>query len=85
MLHSASTGEFFTVRRQASPGYVWIEVKDLGGPWDWQPPGDRPTVWTSFEALTGPGNWGTELTCDGDRIVWARLALPQEGGRLADA
>ena len=33
VLHSASAGEFFTVRCQAYPGYVQIEVEDLGGPW----------------------------------------------------
>jgi hypothetical protein len=31
-------------------------------------------------ALTGPGNWGTETTGDGDRIVWARLDLPPGQG-----
>jgi hypothetical protein len=71
--HSASAGEFFTVRCQAYPGYLSIECEDLGGPWHREPAGDRPHGLDIIEALTGPGNWGTETTSDGDRIVWARL------------
>lgn len=76
VLHSASAGEFFTVRCQARHGYVWIEVQDLGGPWQPSPPGDRPHGLDIIDALTGPANWGTRTTSDGDRIVWARLHLP---------
>jgi anti-sigma regulatory factor (Ser/Thr protein kinase) len=32
ILHSASQGEFFTVRAELHPDYVWIEAEDLGGP-----------------------------------------------------
>lgn len=41
VLHSASAGEFFTVRCQAQPGHVWIEVQDLGGPWQPRPSGNH--------------------------------------------
>jgi anti-sigma regulatory factor (Ser/Thr protein kinase) len=77
VLHSVSAGEFFTVRCQARPGHVWIEVEDLGGPWQPGPPGDRPHGLDIVHALAGPGNWGTRTTSEGDRIVWARLQLPE--------
>jgi anti-sigma regulatory factor (Ser/Thr protein kinase) len=77
--HSASQGEFFTVRCQAYPGYVWVECADLGGEWHCKPPDDSPHGLDIINALAGPDNWGTETTSDGDRIVWARLDLPQEG------
>jgi hypothetical protein len=81
VVHSASSGEFFTVRCERYPGYVWVEVEDLGGPWHPRWPGDRPHGLDIVAALTGPGNWGTETASDGDRIVWARLDLPPaEGG-----
>ena len=78
VMHSGSGGEFFTVRCQAYPDYVWIEVEDLGGEWHCKPPGDRPHGLDIINALAGPDNWGTETTSDGDRIVWARLDLPPE-------
>jgi anti-sigma regulatory factor (Ser/Thr protein kinase) len=77
--HSASAGAFFTIRAETYPVYVWIECEDLGGPWQRRPPDDRPHGLDLIEALAGPGNWGTETTSDGDRIVWTRLDLPQEG------
>jgi len=76
--HSASAGEFFTVRCEAYPGYLWIECEDLGGEWHCKPADDRPHGLDIIEALAGPDNWGTETTSDGDRIVWARLDLPPE-------
>jgi anti-sigma regulatory factor (Ser/Thr protein kinase) len=79
VLHSHSNGQFFTVRCQAYPTYVWIEVEDLGGPWHSQPPDDRAHGLDIIDALAGPGNWGTETTAGGQRIVWARLELPREG------
>lgn len=42
VLHSQSRGEFFTVRCQAHPGHVRVEVEDLGGPWRTRRPDDRP-------------------------------------------
>ena len=77
--HSASQDEFFTVRCETYPDYLWIEVEDLGGEWHCKPQDDRPHGLQIVEALTGPDNWGTETTSDGDRVVWARLQLPQEG------
>ena len=73
-MHSASRGEFFTVRCEQRTGYIWIEVEDLGGPWQDKPPGDRPHGLDIISALAGPENWGAETTSDGNRIVWARLA-----------
>ena len=77
VMHSASAGEFFTVRCDVHPGYLWIEVEDLGGPWQLAQPDDRPHGLDIIGALAGPDNWGTDTTSDGDRIVWARLDLPQ--------
>jgi hypothetical protein len=77
--HSASAGEFFTIRCERYPDYVWIEAEDLGGKWHRRPPRDRPHGLDIVGALAGPDNWGTETTSDGDRIVWARLDLPPEG------
>lgn len=75
--HSASAGQFFTVRVEAYPGnYVWIECEDLGGQWHCKPADDRPHGLDIIQALAGPDNWGTETSSDGDRIVWARLGLP---------
>ncbi len=76
--HSASAGQFFTIWCQAYPGYLWIECEDLGGQWHPKPADDRPHGLDIIDALAGPDNWGTETTSDGDRIVWARLSLPQD-------
>ena len=76
--HSKSTGQFFTIRCQAYPGYVWIECEDLGGPWHPRPADDRPHGLDIIDALAGQDNWGTETTSDGDRVVWARLDLPTD-------
>jgi hypothetical protein len=81
IVHSASRGEFFTVRCERHPGYVRVEAEDLGGPWLRQQPDDRPHGLDIISALAGPDNWGTDTTSDGDRIVWARLDLPQDAGR----
>jgi serine/threonine-protein kinase RsbW len=75
VLHSASRGEFFTVRAELHADYVWVEAEDLGGPWRRAPHTDRPHGLDVVEALTGPDNWGTESTSDGGRVVWARLDL----------
>jgi len=79
--HSASAGEFFTIRCEAYPDYVWIECEDLGGPWHCKLADDRPHGLDIIEALAGPDNWGTETTSDGDRVVWARLGLAPDGRR----
>ena len=75
VVHSASRGEFFTVRAELHPDYVWVEAEDLGGPWHCAQPDDRPHGLDVVEALTGPDGWGVESTSDGGRIVWARLDL----------
>jgi hypothetical protein len=51
-----------------------IEVEDLGGPWR-RPrnPGDRSHGLDIVQALTGPDEWGTEVTGTGGRTAWARL------------
>jgi len=76
--HSASAGQFFIIRCEAYPGYLWIECEDLGGQWHCKPADGRPHGLDIIGALAGPDNWGTETTSDGDRIVWARLDLPPE-------
>jgi anti-sigma regulatory factor (Ser/Thr protein kinase) len=74
VLHSDSRDEFFTVRCQRYPDYVWIEVEDLGGTWIVSPrDGDRSHGLDIVEALSGADNWGVELTPAGDRVCWARL------------
>jgi anti-sigma regulatory factor (Ser/Thr protein kinase) len=78
LLHSDSRGEFFIVRCEVFPRYVWVEVEDLGGQWRHPQPGDRPHGLYIVDVLAGTGNWGTEMTGDGDRIVWVRLELAGE-------
>ena len=79
-MHSASAGEFFTVRCDIHTGYLWIEVEDLGGPWRLAQPDDRPHGLDIIGALAGPDNWGADTTRDGGRIVWVRLDLPGDPG-----
>jgi serine/threonine-protein kinase RsbW len=73
VLHSQSKDRFFTVRAELHAGYLWLEVEDLGGPWNLQPrEAGRPHGLDVVEALAGPDNWGV----DGDqagRVVWCRL------------
>jgi anti-sigma regulatory factor (Ser/Thr protein kinase) len=76
VLHSASAGEHFTVRCQACPGHVRIEVEDLGGPWRPGQPDSRPHGLDIIRALTGPDGWGADRTAEGNRVVWARLDQP---------
>ena len=76
VLHSASAGEHFTVRCQACPGHVLIEVEDLGGPWRPGRPDSRPHGLDIIRALTGPDGWGADRTAEGNRVVWARLDQP---------
>jgi len=73
ILHTQSRGGTFTVRCQPSPGEVRIEVEDLGGPWRPRSPDGRPHGLDIIQALTGPGQWGTQATGTGSRIVWATL------------
>jgi serine/threonine-protein kinase RsbW len=75
IVHSASRGEFFTVRAELRADHIWVEAEDLGGPWHRRPPDGRPHGLEVIEALTGPDGWGIQATTDGGRIVWARLDL----------
>jgi serine/threonine-protein kinase RsbW len=72
---SASQGEFFTVRAERHPDYIWVEAEDLGGPWRSRHPDGRPHGLDLVGALTGPDGWGVETTTGGHRVVWARLDL----------
>ena len=77
VLHSASRdGGAFTLRAEAGPDRLRIEVEDAGGPWRAGPRDDsRPHGFDVVAALAGPGNWGI----DGDdrgRTAWARLVRP---------
>jgi serine/threonine-protein kinase RsbW len=76
ILHSHSNGRSFTVRAEAAPGYVWLEVEDLGGPWLPAQQDGRPHGLEVVAALAG--DWGVRTT-PGGRIVWARVDI--EGGR----
>jgi hypothetical protein len=75
IVHSASRGQFFTVRADLFPDYVWVEAEDLGGPWRRRNPDGRPHGLDVIQALTGPDGWGVETTTDGGRVVWACLDL----------
>jgi anti-sigma regulatory factor (Ser/Thr protein kinase) len=75
IVHSASRGQFFTVRAELHPDHVRVEAEDLGGPWRRRQPDGRPHGLDLVEALTGPDGWGVETTTGGGRIVWARLDL----------
>jgi anti-sigma regulatory factor (Ser/Thr protein kinase) len=77
VLHSVSRdGGAFTLRAEAGPGRLRIEVEDAGGPWHAGAVDDRrPHGFDVVAALAGPGNWGI----DGDergRTAWARLVRP---------
>jgi hypothetical protein len=65
IVHSASRGQFFTVRAERFPDYVWVEAEDLGGPWRHRQADDRPHGLDLVEALTGPDGWGVETTTGG--------------------
>jgi len=73
VVHSRSRGTTFTVRCQLSARAARIEVEDMGGPWRPRPPDDRPHGLDIIQALTGPGQWGTQVTGTGGRTAWARL------------
>lgn len=73
VLHSRSRGEFFRVRCELSDGSARIEVEDMGAPWRRRKDDDRSHGLDLVEALTGEGGWGTEITPDVTRVVWARL------------
>jgi serine/threonine-protein kinase RsbW len=75
IVHSASRGQFFAVRAELFPGYVWVEAEDLGGPWRFRQSDGRSHGLDVVRALTGPDGWGVETTTDGGRVVWARLDL----------
>ena len=74
LLHSDSAGEFFTVRMEFYPSYIWLEVEDLGGGWQVKGSDGRHGL-DIVTALAGGDNWGVEPTHDGDRVVWVRLVL----------
>ena len=74
VLHSHSRLGMFTVRCDLYPDYAWLEVQDAGGPWRTRlPDPDRPHGLQVVEALTGPDDWGTELSGEHDRVTWCRL------------
>ena len=75
ILHSLSRGKYFTVRCHAFPGYLFIEVEDLGGPWRARKR-DRPHGLEVIEGLVGTGNWGRGPANGEGAIVWARLRIP---------
>jgi len=75
IVHSDSKGVFFTVRAEIFPGYIWLEVEDLGGHWNLKPrDAARPHGLDVVEALADPDNWGMDGG-QGGRVVWCRLEL----------
>ncbi len=75
IVHSDSKGVFFTVRAEIFPGYIWLEVEDLGGHWNLKPrDAARPRGLDVVEALADPDNWGMDGG-QGGRVVWCRLEL----------
>jgi len=76
VLHSRSRGQQFTIRVQLHPDHLTVECHDAGGPWrPRRRDDDRPHGLAIVEALAGgPDGWGTDVTGDGGRTVWARLA-----------
>jgi anti-sigma regulatory factor (Ser/Thr protein kinase) len=68
--HSESAGEFFCVRVDRHPAWVWIECEDLGGPWQSQTDEERPHGLSIVDALAE--EWGVDGDTSG-RVVWARL------------
>ena len=76
VLHSASRGEFFTVRAELHPDYVWVEAEDLGGPWRYTAaPTTARTASTWWKRLPARTAGEPTATSDGGRVVWARLDL----------
>jgi hypothetical protein len=73
VLHTQSRGAFFRVRCELSGSSARIEVEDMGGPWRARKHDDRPHGLDVVEALTGADGWGTQVTPDETRVVWARL------------
>jgi anti-sigma regulatory factor (Ser/Thr protein kinase) len=85
ILHSLSRGRSFTVRCHVFPGYLLIEVEDLGGPWRPRKH-DRPHGLDVIEGLAGAGNWGRGPADGEGTIAWARLGIPaEEKGRARRA
>ena len=74
VLHSASRGKTFTVRAGIFPGYAWVEVEDLGGPWLCRQRDCRPHGLHIVTALVGD-SWGTETASGGCRVTWARVSF----------
>ncbi len=73
IVHSRSRGSTFHVRCQLSPRAARIEVEAMGGPWRSRNAGDRPHGLDIVQALSGPAEWGIQVTGTGGRTVWARL------------
>ncbi len=75
ILHSRSRGTCFTIRVELYSDWVRLECQDAGGAWRGKRHTDgRPHGLSVVEALTGPAAWGVQVTGDGGRVVWARLA-----------
>ena len=79
ILHTHSRDAFFIVRAETFPTYVWVEVEDLGSPWHIRQQDERPHGLDILAALVGD-NWGTEVTSDGYRVVWARVDTGSQHG-----
>jgi serine/threonine-protein kinase RsbW len=81
VLHSSSREHFFTLRAEVHRDYIWVETEDLGGPWLCRTPDGRPHGLDIVMALAE--EWGIEITTEGERVAWARIAMPQLSACMA--
>ena len=84
--HSDSAGEFFTVRCDSHRDYIWIEVEDLGGPWELSQNEAAPTASHHRDPSragqlgnrddgTATASYGPGWTCPIKRSAQIRLSL----------
>lgn len=73
VIHSASQGQFLTLRCEVHASHCRVEVEDLRGSWRREAGQGRPHGLDIVEALAGAGNWGVDGDSSG-RTVWARLS-----------
>ncbi len=74
VVHSASRDQFFTVRIEVFPDYVWVEAEDLGGPWCHRQPDGRPHGLDVVQALVGSDGWASRRPPMADESCGRALA-----------
>jgi anti-sigma regulatory factor (Ser/Thr protein kinase) len=77
ILHSASADLYWSLRAEIHDDHVAVEVEDLGGPWPACRAADGHHGLDIVAALSD-GRWGTTVRgCDGMRVTWAKVTIPQ--------